>query len=195
MAAVAPSPSPSAVAVALAATSGANDDDLRQLVVSRIKESTGLDDALARDMEIGIFNFSLITSEGRRVAKNWRNPHFRSLYEAKARSVLCNVSPDGYVGNKRLLSRLSEGEFKPHDVAFMNPENVFPERWIHVMDLRLQRDEYITNARPAAMTDQFRCSRCKKRECSYMELQTRSCDEPASIFVQCHCCGNRWRMG
>ena len=168
---------------------------IRGMVVGMISDRTKLDDVVVRDMEIGIFNYALGKADERRVAKNWRNPRFRSLYEAKARSVVCNVDPTGYIGNVRLLERLKEGEFKPHDLAFMEPEHVFPERWRHALDAKLQRDEYITNARPAAMTDQFRCGRCKKRECSYMELQTRSCDEPASIFVQCHCCGNRWRMG
>ena len=170
-------------------------DVLRAFVSNMITERTGLDQTISMDMEIGIYNYSLSKADERRVAKNWRNPRFRALYEAKARSVVCNVDTAGYVGNTRLLSRLREGEFKPHELAFMDPENVFPERWRHALDMKLQRDEYISNARPAAMTDQFRCGRCKKRECSYMELQTRSCDEPASIFVQCHCCGNRWRMG
>jgi DNA-directed RNA polymerase subunit M/transcription elongation factor TFIIS len=180
------------MAVAAAEDGG---ESLRAFVVETIRAHTDLDEDSARDMEIGVFNHSLAKADEKRVAKNWRNPRFRSIYESKARSVVCNVDPNGYVGNMRLLKRLHEGEFKPHDIAFMEPGNMFPERWRHALDAKLQRDEYITNARPAAMTDQFRCGRCKKRECSYMELQTRSCDEPASIFVQCHCCGNRWRIG
>lgn len=179
----------------MAAVATQQQHELRQTVVEAIGRRTGLDETSARDMEIGIFNFTLQAAETRRVAKNWRNPRFISLYESKARSVLCNIDPEGYVGNARLLARLREDEFKPHDVAFMKPEHVFPERWRHALNAKLQRDEYITNARPVAMTDQFRCSRCKKRECSYMELQTRSCDEPASIFVRCLCCGHGWRMG
>lgn len=168
---------------------------MRLAVRAQVVERTGLDERDAHDMEIGIFNAALAHADERLVAKNWRNPHFRTLYEARARTVISNVDPNGYVGNTRLLCRLKEGEFKPHDIAFMKPENVFPEQWRHAINMKLQRDQYISTARPAAMTDQFKCGRCKKRECSYMELQTRSCDEPASIFVQCHCCGNRWRMG
>jgi transcription elongation factor S-II len=173
----------------------AQGDELRVFVAKEIAERAGIDELLAQDMEIGVYNWALESAAARRVALTWANPRFRTIYEAKARSIACNVDPVSYVGNARLVQRLKEGEFKPHEVAFMNPENVFPERWRHVIDMKLQRDAYITNARPAAMTDQFKCGRCKKRECSYMELQTRSCDEPASIFVLCHCCGNRWRLG
>ena len=170
-------------------------EPLRTIVTDKLASLAGLDETTAKDMEIGVYNWSLEKADERRVAKSWRNIRFRAIYEAKARSVACNIDPVGYVGNTRLLSRMKDGEFKPHDIAFMNPENVHPDRWRLALDHKLQRDEYITNARPAAMTDQFKCGRCKNRECSYMELQTRSCDEPASIFVQCHCCGNRWRMG
>lgn len=154
-----------------------------------------LDDLHARDMEMGIYNWTLAHADKWQLARSWRNPRFRALYESKARSVLCNVDPAAYVGNVRLAARLSEHEFAPHEVARMRPENVFPERWQQALDIQLQRDKYINTARPAAMTDQFRCGRCKKRECAYQELQTRSCDEPASLFISCLNCGHRWRLG
>lgn len=148
-----------------------------------------------RDMETGVFNWALVKADEQKVARTWANPRFRMLYEAKARSVLCNADPTSYVGNDRLITRIREGEFKPHDVAGMAPDHVFPERWRSVVEMQVRRDEYITNARPTAMTDQFKCGRCKKSECTYMELQTRSCDEPATLFIQCLACGNRWRLG
>ena len=44
-----------------------------------------------------------------------------------------------------------------------------------------------------ASTDLFECRRCGKRECTYREVQTRSADEPMTIFVLCLGCGNRWK--
>jgi transcription elongation factor S-II len=43
-------------------------------------------------------------------------------------------------------------------------------------------------------TDQFLCSRCHKRECTYYEMQTRSADEPMTIFINCLNCGKKWRQ-
>jgi DNA-directed RNA polymerase subunit M/transcription elongation factor TFIIS len=149
----------------------------------------------AHDAEVGVFNWAIAKAEERRIACNWGNPRFRMVYAAKARSVAANLDAAGYVGNDRLLRRLRDGEFLPHEVASMHPENVHPERWHRVVEAKVRRDEYISTAKPMAMTDQFRCGRCKKRECSYMELQMRSCDEPASLFIQCISCGHRWRMG
>ena len=40
----------------------------------------------------------------------------------------------------------------------------------------------------------FRCRKCKSMKTTYTELQTRSCDEPTSVFVNCTNCGNRWKF-
>ena len=36
-----------------------------------------------------------------------------------------------------------------------------------------------------ATTDQFQCGKCRKRQCSYYQMQTRSADEPMTTFVIC----------
>ena len=39
------------------------------------------------------------------------------------------------------------------------------------------------------------CGRCKSSDVVWHELQTRSADEPSTIFCECKKCGNRWKMG
>ncbi|KAL0341188.1 UNVERIFIED_CONTAM: Transcription elongation factor TFIIS [Sesamum radiatum] len=47
---------------------------------------------------------------------------------------------------------------------------------------------------PQASTDQFTCGRCKKKETTYYQMQTRSADEPMTTFVTCVNCNNRWKF-
>ena len=147
------------------------------------------------DAEVGVFNWVLTQADQKKIPRKWNNPLFKSLYVSKAKSVACNLDNNCYVNNSRLEKRLNDNEFLPHNIASMTPDYVFPERWREVIETKIRRDEYITNARPPSMTDQYKCSRCKRRECSYMELQMRSCDEPMSLFIQCLSCGHHWRMG
>ena len=51
----------------------------------------------------------------------------------------------------------------------------------------------ITKEDISAATDEFKCYKCKKRKCTYYEMQTRSADEPMTTFVTCLNCGNRWK--
>lgn len=43
-------------------------------------------------------------------------------------------------------------------------------------------------------TDMLKCGKCKKKNCTYNQLQTRSADEPMTTFVLCNNCGNRWKF-
>jgi len=38
----------------------------------------------------------------------------------------------------------------------------------------------------------LQCFECKSHFTKYVELQTRSADEPATIFAQCSECGHHW---
>lgn len=43
-------------------------------------------------------------------------------------------------------------------------------------------------------TDLLKCGKCKKRNCTYNQIQTRSADEPMTTFVLCNACGHRWKF-
>lgn len=43
-------------------------------------------------------------------------------------------------------------------------------------------------------TDMFVCGKCKGKNCTYTQVQTRSADEPMTTFVLCNECGNRWKF-
>ena len=39
------------------------------------------------------------------------------------------------------------------------------------------------------------CPKCEHPRAYFMQLQTRSADEPMTTFVVCNECGNRWKVG
>lgn len=147
-----------------------------------------------KDLEIGIYNASIQEATVRKVRKIWENPVFVSLYKILGRRTITNLKPTSYVSNTRLLKRLIEGEFKPHDIAFMSYGELYPEKWRPLMEQQLKRETKLLEGNKDMATDQFKCSRCYKRECTYYEMQTRSADEPMTIFVRCLNCGKQWRQ-
>jgi DNA-directed RNA polymerase subunit M/transcription elongation factor TFIIS len=170
------------------------DIDKRQWLVALLKDKTGLDDELIKDIEIGVYNWTLEKCSAKKMVKNWKNPRLVSIYAEKARSVVSNLMPTTYINNPNLLKRLIEGEFKPHELAYMKPENVYPDVWREVSENYIKKTEHSYENRSMAMTDLFKCMKCKKNQCSYTELQTRGGDEAMTIFVRCVNCGNSWKI-
>jgi DNA-directed RNA polymerase subunit M/transcription elongation factor TFIIS len=169
--------------------------DHREKIIDLIKKKTNLEESWAKDFEIGIYNWSINYADKHKVIKNWSNQKFLNLYLEKARSNISNIDKNSYIENGRLLKRLNEKEFLPHDIAFMKPQNVFPERWTDILDLYLKRYENAYENRVVAMTDMYRCGKCKKNETVYHEIQSRSADESATIHIRCINCGNGWKIG
>jgi len=165
--------------------------EMRRRAVSCFASSGArpLSDLEARDMELGVFNAALDKADRRRVLRSWKDQRFVNIYKNTVLSVLSNLQ------NEKLVTRMQEKEFAPHDVAFMKHENMCPEKWTARINERLRHEENMLNSARYVMTTQFTCGKCKKNECGFYEMQTRSADEPMTVFVNCVNCGNRWRMG
>ena len=150
-------------------------------------------DKIANSIEKGIYNANIRYAEHKGIIKRWDNKFFYNMYLAKARSVYANLDPTSYIKNVRLIERLRCNEFKPHELAELKPLHSFPEHWKHIYDEKNKRDKVLYEVRKEMATDMFTCSRCKKEECTYYQLQTRSADEPMTTFVTCLNCGKRWK--
>jgi DNA-directed RNA polymerase subunit M/transcription elongation factor TFIIS len=75
----------------------------------------------------------------------------------------------------------------------MEPQYLFPEHWKPLLDEKTKRDRTLYEINKEMATDIYTCGRCKKKECTYYQLQTRSADEPMTTFVTCLNCGKRWK--
>ena len=148
---------------------------------------------IAANIEKGIFNYIIDICDKKNIVKKWSNPIFISLYVNKSMSVYNNLNKDSELKNTRLMNRLIEKEFKPHEVVFMTPQEQFPEHWKSLIDEKEKIEKVLYEKDSGGATDQFKCGKCKKRQCTYYELQTRSADEPMTLFITCLNCGKRWR--
>ena len=95
--------------------------------------------------------------------------------------------------NEHLKTLLHNGEIEPKQLAFMTHQEFKPERWRELIEKKMKRDASKYNDNIQASTDMYTCRKCKSNRCTYYEMQTRSADEPAPIFVTCLDCGKHWR--
>jgi len=145
------------------------------------------DETMCKNLEKGIYNYCIKEATERQIVKKWDNVYFTHLYIDRLRTIYFNLK------NPQLVSRITNKEIKPHEVAFMSHQEIIPEKWTTLLSDKKIRDANIYAPKLEASTDGFTCRKCKSKECSYYQLQTRSADEPMTTFVTCITCGSRWK--
>ena len=147
-----------------------------------------LDNTKAGDnLERGICNAVLQIADEKNIVKKWENVYFVQLYIDKFRSLYINLQ------KPEVKQLITNKQIKPHKLAFMTHQEMQPSRWATLIeDLKIKNQNKYT-PKIEASTDNFTCYKCKSKECSYYQLQTRSADEPMTTFVTCIKCGNRWK--
>jgi DNA-directed RNA polymerase subunit M/transcription elongation factor TFIIS len=147
-----------------------------------------------RQLERCIYNGSIRAAGQRHVGKAWSHNPFVEMYQMIAKHIAANFNPDAYVNNTELYARYKAGEITFKDISEMDTYQLFEERWKDSFAQQKVREKRQLEGDKSMATDRFLCGKCGKRECTYYELQTRSADEPMTIFITCLNCGKHWRQ-
>lgn len=158
----------------------------RRNVTQKLSEFD-LDNKTAGNLEIGIFNFAIKESTKNKIIKKWENPLFVQIYRDRLYSIYTNIN------DSNLVQKIKSNELTPQNIAFMTHQEMNPSHWKTLIDKKMKRDSHRFDKKVQASTDMFKCRKCKSKNCTFYELQTRSADEPATIFVTCLDCGKNWR--
>jgi transcription elongation factor S-II len=153
-----------------------------------------LTETQTKELEAAIYSHCIDEATKHYIIRDWSFPQFRSLYNRKVRQICSNLQPNSYIENSQLLLRYTKGEFRFEDLMSWSNTEIFPERNKDLAEKQFQREQRLLEGNKANATDQFFCGRCHKRQCTYYELQTRSADEPMTIFITCLNCGKHWRQ-
>lgn len=125
------------------------------------------------------------------VYQEFRNTDMR--YKNRIRSRVANLK-DGK--NPGLRMNFLVGVIPANRLAVMTAEEMASDEMKSLRNKFLK--EAINDAQLATVqgtkTDLLKCGKCKKRNCTYNQVQTRSADEPMTTFVMCNECGNRWKF-
>lgn len=139
-------------------------------------------------IEESIYKFS--------INNNFEDKIINELYIIKSKEIYDNINPS-ILQNYELLSLISNEKINISNIAQLKPWELFPSLWKNEYNSIKKDTEISLSKKPAKHSTQFKCAKCKKNNCSYVEVQLRSADESASIFVTClnENCNNTWRIG
>jgi DNA-directed RNA polymerase subunit M/transcription elongation factor TFIIS len=163
-----------------------NPETFRSNIISKIDEIIK-DNKISRNIERGVFNFTLKESTTKKLLKKWENPFFVNIYLDRLKTIYTNIQ---YEPLKILIQ---SGNIKTSELAFMTHQEMRPDKWDRMIEEKNKRDKCKYETVIEAATDTFKCRKCKSNKCTYYQMQTRSADEPMTTFVSCLDCGCRWK--
>lgn len=116
-----------------------------------------------------------------------------SKYKARVRSRISNLKDPK---NPQLRENVLRGHLPPERIAKMTAEEMANKE---MQEMRAKFTKEAINDHQMATTggtttDLLQCGKCRARNCTYNQVQTRSADEPMTTFVLCNNCGNRWKF-
>uniref|UniRef100_A0A8C0GR91 Uncharacterized protein n=1 Tax=Chelonoidis abingdonii TaxID=106734 RepID=A0A8C0GR91_CHEAB len=114
-------------------------------------------------------------------------------YRNRVRSRISNLKDPK---NPNLRRNVLNGAISPSLIARMTAEEMASDELKELrnaMTLEAIREHQMAKT-GGTTTDLFQCGKCKKKNCTYNQVQTRSADEPMTTFVLCNECGNRWKV-
>jgi DNA-directed RNA polymerase subunit M/transcription elongation factor TFIIS len=162
-----------------------NPEIFRSNICKKINQKLG-DEKKSKNLEKGIFNYSLNESTNRKVVKKWDNPFFVQIYLDRLKTVYIYL-------DDVIIDKLKNNTILAKNVAFMTHQEFNPEKWEKLINEKIKRDKNKYETKIEAATDTFKCRKCFSNKCTYYQMQTRSADEPMTTFVTCIECGNRWK--
>jgi transcription elongation factor S-II len=115
-------------------------------------------------------------------------------YKSRLRVILGNLRD---TQNPDINQRLYFGELEPEIMASMSEFDMASQE---MKTSRANDVKELIEARKTDLsvgtvgTDMFQCPKCKARKANYYQRQTRSADEPMTIFLTCLMCRHRWRQ-
>ncbi|XP_075459985.1 uncharacterized protein LOC142496847 isoform X2 [Ascaphus truei] len=114
-------------------------------------------------------------------------------YRNRVRSRISNLKDPK---NPNLRKNVLCGAVTPMRMASMTAEEMASDELKELRSALTQEAirEHQMAKTGGTQTDLLQCDKCRKSNCTYNQVQTRSADEPMTTFVLCNECGNRWKF-
>ncbi|XP_053124718.1 transcription elongation factor A protein 3 isoform X2 [Hemicordylus capensis] len=146
------------------------DDDYKQFGVNCDKMAAEIEDSIYQELKGTDMKYRNRVRSRISNLKDPKNPGLR-------RNVLCGAIPPS------LIAKMTAEEMASDELKELR----------NAMTQEAIREHQMAKTGGTA-TDLFQCGKCKKKNCTYNQVQTRSADEPMTTFVLCNECGNRWKF-
>lgn len=140
-----------------------------------------------------------------RILGRWFGDDVSASIEGGVANAQGNMTFDSYIRTSRrvlasianehtgLMRRVRCGDVRPSEVGTLSHRAMWPERW-SAREMQLGHNIVVIQGAVHTAPSMLQCRACRKYTVSYYQMQTRSADEPMTVFCECNECGKRWKM-
>ena len=150
------------------------------------------DKEICESIEKSIYQYAYEQCKSKNIVPNIEDKLFLRIYVNKLMSLYNNLDKNSYLKNENFYDEVMNGNIDLSNIAFLSPQEVNKKHWKKYIDKQSAVDEFLYSRTAGIRTTEYKCGRCKERNCSYYQLQVRCSDEPMTTFINCLNCGNSW---
>lgn len=115
----------------------------------------------------------------------------RCIYEDKLNNIISSIEQYDANDTQGLLYKIKNGEIDAFTIPILKPYELVPSKFNELLSRNKLIEEKKNNI---ATTTAYKCYKCGNNKCTVAQVQTRSADEPMTIFVTCQVCGFVFRQ-
>lgn len=142
----------------------------------------------SKDIEKSILDYTKDQCKIRNIEEiRWSDIRVRRLYIRKSSMIFSNID--------KILNKMSSENIDGSLVAGLSHYDIDPTQWQPIIDRRERREicSMITDS-DEKYEGLLKCEKCGSMNTRYVTVQTRSADEPETVFASCKNCGVNWTI-
>jgi DNA-directed RNA polymerase subunit M/transcription elongation factor TFIIS len=119
------------------------------------------------------------------------NPIFIKIYEYICGNLAYNMDPKSDIKSSYLINLILEKKCDLNKLGQMTSEEMCPEKTQEIRARIAQRSNIKHSIKISSM---YRCSKCKRNECTLERRHTRGLDEATNYRATCVFCKHTWNI-
>lgn len=114
----------------------------------------------------------------------------QAIYKDSLQNILFNCEQD-HPTIQKIKKSINKKKYNPYNIAFLRPDELNKDNWMKII---LRRDTTEDKLNNLPTLEWKPCHVCKNVEYFYYQMQTRSADEPMTVFYICNKCKTTYRF-
>jgi DNA-directed RNA polymerase subunit M/transcription elongation factor TFIIS len=144
---------------------------------------------IVKKLERGCLNRTIHKSRVHNIRCVWSEPKFVNLYHNICYKLAINLDSDSCVKSESIKKKIINQEVQLQDVANMSSKELCPKKYEKI-DQKINKRTNLE--RKIKFSELYKCSKCKRNQCTTERRYARSLDEGTDLTVHCLFCGHNW---